>query len=435
MFKDIVARKKDGTAMKGSLNLTPMLDSAGNVTALLAIILDVTEQKAMETQFYQAQKMDVVGKLTGGIAHDFNNMLAIILGDGEILQNLLKEQPDNRACADEIVKAGKKAALLTKQLLAFSRQAVLSPILLDLNVQIAEMEQMLKRLVGEHIKISMVFPPEPVMVYFGPSRLDQVIMNLVVNARDAMSSGGYINIKVSRISIEKDLEIYNSQKIIPGNYAVIEVSDTGTGIAPEVKAKIFAPFFTTKEAGKGTGLGLSVVHDIVCKSGGFIDIDTVLDKGSTFKIYLKSLDQKTLADTAEIIKSAKGGNETILLVEDNEGLLKLTAGILRNYGYAVIEANNPGQALLIAEKQKSSIKMLFTDILMPEMDGLELAKKIALISKDIRVLYFSGFTDFSLMPEGIIDKKISYLQKPFTTQELLTSVRKVLDVEKGKKTT
>ncbi|HVA01863.1 MAG TPA: response regulator [Terriglobia bacterium] len=385
------------------------------------------ERGRLEEQLQQAQKMEAIGRLAGGIAHDFNNLLTIITGYGQLLLDHLPPDDKMRTYVNQIKKAGDRAASLTRQLLAFSRKQVLAPEVLDLNCVVANINKMLPRLIGEDIELVAVAYPDLGRVKADPGQIEQVIMNLAVNARDAMPQGGRLTIETANADLDEN---YSSQRrvVIPGAYVMLAVSDTGTGMTPEIQSQIFEPFFTTKEQGKGTGLGLATVYGIVKQSGGYIWVYSEAGKGTAFKIYLPRIYAAAgEAKKAEGVGRAKAGSETILVVEDNEAVRRLVRGILEARGYTLLEAGGGEEALKMIESHAGPIHLLLTDIVMPRVNGPELAARLAPLHPEVKVLYMSGYTDNAIVHHGILDSGTHFLQKPFTPETLARRVREVLD--------
>jgi PAS domain S-box-containing protein len=404
-------------------------EKQGRVTCIYGAAQDITERRQLEEQFRQSQKMEAIGKLASGVAHDFNNILTVIMGNCDFLLNNLKPDDLLRKDVEQIERAGARAASLTRQLLAFSRQQVLQPTELDLNEIITNLQRMLERLIGEDIDLITLLDPHLRRLKADPGQIEQVIMNLVVNARDAMSQGGKLTLETKNVYLN---EAYVDQHVgvTPGPYALLAISDTGVGMDKEVLSHIFEPFFTTKELGKGTGLGLAMVHGIVTQSGGHIWVDTEPEQGSTFKVYLPQLLQNL--ETLQAPKPAKGvvtGSETILLVEDEDLVREMTRRVLRKYGYTVLEASDGQEALTLCEAYQEKINLLITDIVMPGgMNGHDLAEYLTTLHPEMKVLYMSGYTDTVIGHRGILAPGITFLQKPFTPTVLIHKVRGILDV-------
>jgi two-component system, cell cycle sensor histidine kinase and response regulator CckA len=387
------------------------------------------EESLRETteQLRQSQKMEAVGRLAGGIAHDFNNLLSVILGYGRLMLEDLKAQDPMRTEVDEIVRAGSRAASLTRQLLAFSRQQVLQPKVLDLNDTLGGMSRMLGRMIGETIVLT--FQPGAALgrVFADPGQIEQIIMNLVLNARDAMPTGGRLTIETDNVRLDDDFATEHSG-VRAGPHVMLSVTDTGTGIEKAIQDRIYEPFFTTKEKGKGTGLGLATVFGIVKQSGGTIDVASEPGKGTTFTIYLPRTDQmvESIGDSGRI-DLRKTASETILLVEDEEQVRRLTRNILQRAGYQVIESPSGGDALLTCEQHAGAIDLMLTDVVMPKMGGRQLADRLAGIRPRMKVIFMSGYTDDTIVHQGVLDADVAFLQKPLTPGTVLAKVREVLD--------
>ncbi len=402
----------------------PLRDSTGTITGLIGISRNITERRRLEDQLRQAQKMEAVGRLAGGIAHDFNNLLTIIFGYSDVLRSEVSMQEGARESVDAINDAAARAAALTRQLLAFSRQSMLQPKVLDLNATISDTGRMLSRLIGEDIDFSLVLDPSIAQVQVDPGQLDQVLMNLAVNARDAMQSGGSLTICTHRA--ELNASTASRLELLPGLHVTIEVKDSGAGMSPEVMARIFEPFFTTKSLGNGTGLGLAMVFGIVRQSGGAIEVESEVSVGSTFRIYLPAVSDSVTADP-DPSRAMLRGTETLLLVEDDHGVRELAVAGLQAQGYTVLSALDGRAALDIAGQQCAPIALLVTDVVMPHMSGAELAHQLRLRTPDVRVLFVSGYTDDAVVRQGVLLSDVAFLQKPYSPAELAAKVRQVLD--------
>jgi two-component system cell cycle sensor histidine kinase/response regulator CckA len=392
---------------------------------------DITERRVLEKQLRMAQKMEAIGRLSGGIAHDFNNLLGVIIGYSRVLKRALGESNDLFEHALEIEKAGQRAASLTKQLLAFSRQQVLTPAVLNLNTLASDMGKMLPRLLGEDIELSLELQGELDSVKADQSQVEQVIMNLAVNARDAMPMGGKLKISTANVEIDQTFT-RNHPGSKAGKYVMLAVTDTGSGMDAGTLMHIFEPFFTTKERGKGTGLGLATVYGIVKQSNGYIWVDSSPGKGASFQVYLPRHEGQPVAeeqktDPAEILR----GTESILLAEDSESLRKLAQTNLESAGFHVLSAQSGEEAMEIASRHGSTFDLLLTDVVMPGMNGRVLAEQLLPRQPGMRVLYMSGYTDSFIAGHGVLDPGIHLLHKPFTEEVLIRKVREVLDNGKG----
>ena len=386
--------------------------------------LRVEELRKSEEQLRQAQKLESIGRLAGGIAHDFNNLLSIILTYSDlVLADLLADDP---AAVDlgEIRKAGERAAALTRQLLAFSRQQVLDPKVISLNDVVSGIDRMLRRLIGEDIEVATLLPDGLGSIRADPNQLEQVLMNLVVNARDAMPTGGKLTIETANVELG-DEHAREHSGVLPGPYVMLAVSDTGSGMDKVTVAQIFEPFFTTKEVGKGTGLGLSMVFGIVKQSGGHVWVYSEVDQGTTFKIFLPQTNEVPTPASAKQVGSLLG-TETILLAEDDEQVRNLLLAVLRRLGYRVLAAKNAAEALALSEAHPEGFNLLLTDVVMPKMSGTELAKRLSAKHPELKVVYMSGYTDEAVFQHGLIDAGVSFLQKPITPELLGRRLREVL---------
>jgi two-component system cell cycle sensor histidine kinase/response regulator CckA len=424
-------RKKDGEIAWIQARGQICCDAAGQVDCVSGVFFDITAHKALEAQLLQAQKMEAVGRLAGGVAHDFNNLLMAIMGYGELIRASLNQDDPLYKYSDDILKATERAASLTQQLLAFSRRQVMQPQLLDLNRVLADLEKMLRRLIGEHIDLDIVAGADLGRVKADPGQIGQIIMNLAVNSRDAMPTGGRIILSTANIEFTASHECYG-ETVPPGGYVRLAVTDTGGGIDAETLTHIFEPFFTTKEMGKGTGLGLSMVYGIVRQNGGCIEVESRSGQGTTVKIYLPRFeapvsapkDTMTLADKLE-------GTETILVVEDEDALRTLLCRFFRLYGYNVMEARHGGEALLIGERHPGPIHLMVTDVVMPQMSGKELADRLAPLHPEMTVFFMSGYTDSDLTAYGAPESPQHFIPKPFRPMDLVKKVRDSLDAPPG----
>ncbi len=387
-----------------------------------------TEQALVksEEQLRQSQKLEAVGRLAGGIAHDFNNLLSVILSYAEMLIGDEAFTARGRAELEEIKRAGERAADLTRQMLAFSRQQVLEPKIIDLNDILANLHKMLGRVLGEDIELKLLPARQLGLVLADPGQLEQVIVNLVVNARDAMPQGGKLTIATSNVELDQGYA-NDHLGVTPGPYVLLSVSDTGVGMDKATQARVFEPFFITKEMGKGTGLGLSTVFGIVKQSGGNLLVYSEPGMGATFKIYLPRAQGEQAARSPRTPATVTRGTETILLVEDEDQVRSVASGVLRRAGYHVLEARSPGEAILVCEQHPVRIDLLLTDVVMPKMSGRLLAERISSVRPGIRALFMSGYTDDAILHHGVLDSGVAFLQKPLTTDALARKVREVLD--------
>jgi signal transduction histidine kinase len=400
--------------------------------AALVVPQDCTRRKQLEEELRQAQKMEAVGMLAGGIAHDFNNLLTIINGYSQMLLGTLPENDENRSSVEQIMKAGERAAELTRQLLTFSRRQVVRPKVLDLNVVAAGAAVMLRRLIGEHIELRIVAGPDLGKVHADPGQLEQVIMNLAVNSRDAMPNGGSLILETQNMHLEETY-VGTHTTLKPGRYVMLAVTDTGTGMDAQTRSHLFEPFFTTKVQGRGTGLGLSTVYGIVKQSGGDIVVYSEPAQGTCVKIYFPAVNEEATEDVAESQpERASSGSETILLVEDEEAVRKLVRRTLEKQGYRLLVAASGDEALDIVEHHKGLIQLLITDVIMPQMGGRELAERLKSLRPDIQILFISGYTESTVVRTGNLAKEEGFLQKPFTPITLTRRVRELLDTADGK---
>src|SRR5882762_8272675 len=388
---------------------------------------DVTDQRHLEEQFRQSQKMEAVGQLAGGIAHDFNNLLTAILGNTQLLLRELPPGDSKRGDVEEIRKASERAASLTRQLLAYSRRQMLQPEVLDLNVVVAEMDKLLRRLIGEHISLVTVLAPDLGRVRADPNQIEQVIVNLAVNARDAMPEGGKPTIETANVDLDETFAQAHLGSVA-GSYAMLAVTDTGAGMDAGVRAHLFEPFFTTKEVGKGTGLGLATVYGIVKQSGGYISVYTEVDRGSSFKVYLPRVERPSAPAAAPSSRPGIArGSETVLVVEDDRAVLALSCRALEAEGYTILCASDGADALRIVERHGGEIHLLLTDVVMPGMSGRELAEQMTARRAGIRILYMSGYPGDAAVHHGALVRGSAFLQKPFAPDALARKVRETLD--------
>ncbi len=424
---EITNRRKDGTRYLEAQTITPVKDAHGEIVHFIAIKLDLTEEKRLETQFRQAQKMESVGQLAGGIAHDFNNLLTVINGTAELGLAQVREGDQLHEDLQEIRRAGERAAALTRQLLVFSRKQILQPQIMNLNTVVAEMERMLRRLIGEDIDLVVVPTQGLGSIKADPGQIEQVIANLVVNARDAMPQGGQLSIEIQNVEIDEPYARQHGIAVQPGPYVMLAVSDTGVGMDEVTRERMFEPFFTTKGPDKGTGLGLSTVYGIVKQSDGVIRVHSEIGRGTSLKIYLPQVAEGAAGGRRRPTIAAAHGTETILLVEDVEGLRLLAKRMLESAGYTVLTAPNGDEALRVLEHYEGQVHLMVTDVVMPGMSGHTLAERLDQTRPRIKVLYMSGYTDDIIMRHGVLDERMPFLGKPFTVVELTRKVREVLD--------
>ncbi len=404
------------------------LVEGGKIVGGVASSRDISQRKALEAQLRHSQKMETAGRLAGGVAHDFNNLLTTMLGYSDILLNRLREGDPLRQDVEEIKQSAERAAALTRQLLAFSRKQILAFSAVDLNALLSGMQKMLRRLIGEDVELAVAPAPDLGKVKADPGQIEQVVMNLAVNSRDAMPRGGRIVIRTQNVELRQPPVAGEREGFRPGPYALLSVADTGAGMTAEVMSHIFEPFFTTKEQGKGTGLGLATVYGIVKQSGGYIEVQSEPGRGTVFTLYLPHF-QGTPADEAAPAsrRRAAGGSETILLVEDERLVRNLCLEVLTKAGYAVLEAQNGEEALRLARENKRALDLIVTDVVMPGMSGRELAKRATASHPRAKVLYLSGYMDDAVLRHGVMEEGVDLLQKPFTPDQLLQKIRGILD--------
>ncbi len=419
-------RKKDGSIFTCDTIITPTRDEDGSIVNYVSVQRDVTRELQMEEQYLQAQKMESIGRLAGGIAHDFNNIMTAILGFGSMVLDQLGENDPLRHAVEQIVSAGERATNLTRQLLTFSRKQIVEIRILDPNAVIVEMNQLLRRALGEDIELITLLDDEAGCVRMDPGLLQQVIMNLAINARDAMARGGQLTIRTTRDTLDEKF-CKTRLNVQPGDYLQLSVRDNGAGMSREVLSHIFEPFFTTKPKGKGTGLGLATVYGIVNQCGGHIEISSELGAGTEIRIWLPRV--ITTADTVpvELEEKLQKGTETILVVEDEEVVRDLSCRILRSLGYRVLEAANGKEALELVAKCNGRIDLVFTDVVMPQMGGPEMVENLLEMRPGIKVIYTSGFTESTIVERGVALGKVRLIQKPFTRELLAQRIRHTLD--------
>lgn len=429
--REVEGLRKDGTAFPLELAVTEF--QLDDQPYFVGIVRDISDKKILAAQLHQSQKMEAFGQLAGGVAHDFNNLLTVISGYSDVLRSKLPPDDPKTKMVDQIHRAGARAAALTRQLLAFSRQQVLEPKVLDVNVILTDIEKMLRRLIGEDVQFATVLGEGISPVKVDAGQIEQVIINLAVNARAAMPQGGKLTIETSNIELD---EFYAKARsdARTGRFVLLAVSDTGCGMTPEVKARIFEPFFTTKGVGQGTGLGLAVVHGIIKQSGGNIDVYSEAGVGTTFRIYLPAVQQQAAALPDIAPEAPSHGSETILLVEDEENVRDLASLVLRECGYTVMTAPEGLAALQLMATCREQIDLLVTDVVMPEMGGRKLAEILLAQHPELKVLFMSGYTDDAVVRHGVLQANANFLQKPFTPNSLADKVRAVLDQKQGPST-
>jgi len=417
---------KDGRLLTVQLSVRAVRNAARQVEYYETFVRDVTEQRRLQQQLVQVQKMEAVGRLAGGIAHDFNNLLTVITSYSDLLLEDLGKDDPKRDDVQQVLKAADGAASLTRQLLAFSRQQVLAPRVVNLNAVVEGLQKILRRVIGEDVELAAALAPDLGAVKADVGQLEQVLMNLTVNARDAMPTGGKLTIETANVEHEPEYALEREAAAV-GRFVMLAVTDTGVGMDEATKAKIFEPFFTTKEAGKGTGLGLATVYGIVNQSGGFIWVYSEPGNGTSFKIYLPRIDAPVEGVKTAGSVSVPRGTETVLLVEDAAAVRAVAKQVLERQGYTVLEAPDGDVALHVAQKHRGPIHLLLTDVVMPVLSGRPLAEQLARVRPDMKVLYASGYTDDSVVRHGILEAGTAYLQKPFTPDSLARKVREVLD--------
>ncbi len=424
---EFVNKTKDNRLVNMEVSVNPILDDGGAITGFLAIQRDVTARKQLEEQFRQSQKMEAVGQLAGGVAHDFNNLLTVINGYSAVLLESPLPVGDQNAYLKEILHAGERASDLTQQLLAFSRKQVTQPVVLDLNEAVRRAHRMLERVIGENIRFVPRLSESPCHIRADAGQIEQVMLNLAVNARDAMPQGGTLTIETATVNLDEHYARAHPY-MAAGDYVLLVVSDTGCGMDPETQSHIFEPFFTTKGPGKGTGLGLSTVYGIVKQNGGHINVYSEVGKGSTFRVYFKQAEAPVDRETVRAIEiPSRPGTERVLLVEDEPSVRAFAEDVLKEKGYTVLTAESAEEALLLSRRDPAEIHLLLTDVIMPGLNGKELADRLRLSRPAVKVLFISGYTGEAISQHGILDEGVSFLSKPFGPRELLAKVRQTLD--------
>ena len=422
--------RKDGEPVHVICNITGIFDKEDELIEARGYLFDITEQKKVEEQLRGSQKMEAIGRLAGGVAHDFNNLLTVINGHCELLIKQPLDGINVLKNIEEIKKAGERAASLTGQLLAFSRKQIIKPKIVNINTAIIAIEAMLRRLITENIEFITVLDPTLGNIKIDPGQFEQVILNLAVNAKDAMPMGGKLTIETKNVNLDGDLSLRHIP-IEPGSYIILKVSDTGVGMDKDTQSHIFEPFFTTKEKGKGTGLGLSTIYGIIKQCHGYVWVDSKPNKGTTFHVLFPRIDEKVSEDTAQDVPyETVKGMETIIVVEDDDAVRELTESFLRHYGYSVLTACSGKEALEICSTFDGRIDLAVIDVVMPGLSGKELSDEITKIFTDIKILFISGYTDESIVQHGILDSQVQFLQKPFSVESLGKKVRRVLDSPK-----
>jgi PAS domain S-box-containing protein len=419
-------KKKDGTRFEEDATISPVRDPAGKVVNYVAVKRDVTNETLLERQLLQSQKMEAVGRLAGGVAHDFNNLLGVMTGYGEIVHRRMADEDPLKGKVEQILKAGERAAGLTRQLLAFGRKQVLQPRILDLNDVVSGMEKMLPRVIGEDVELVTVLAPDLGSVKADPGQVDQILMNLAVNARDAMPAGGRITIETRNADLDERYAGTHAPAQA-GPYVMLAVTDTGAGMDAATQARIFEPFFTTKGVGEGTGLGLSTVYGIVKQSDGYVWVYSEVGVGTTFKIYLPRVDEAAQLAREERPGALAGGTETVLLVEDEESLREMLREILDANGYSVLVARDGAEALRMSAAHAGPIQLMVTDVIMPGITGPRVAELVAEARPETKVLFVSGYSDESVTRHGLLGPGRTFLSKPFGPELLLRRVRESLD--------
>ena len=432
VFRGIVtARKKNGDAFIIEQVTTPLLDEQKQITHFISTARDITDRRRLEAELQQVQKIEALGRLAGGVAHDFNNLLMVISAYSELTLDRLPAESPLRHNVSEILTASRRAADLTHQLLAFGRKQVQSLQVLDLNSLLERINRLLPRLIGEDIRLNFIPGDELGKVKADPVQIEQVIMNLATNARDAMPRGGTLTIETANLMLDEDY-VQNHSVVAKGEYVLLAVTDSGVGIAPEHVARIFEPFYTTKASGKGTGLGLATVYGTVKQSGGYIWVYSELGLGTTFKIYLPLVEGKETQDS-KTAGSAKCpyGCETLLLVEDEAAVRDGERDFLVRQGYRVLTAQNGQEAIRVSREHQGPIHLIITDVVMPEMGGAELAQQLSGERPGVKVLFMSGYAESAVLARGEIDTKRCFLQKPFSLRALARKIREVIETDRA----
>ncbi|MDF0677125.1 MAG: response regulator, partial [Nitrospira sp.] len=406
----------------------PIRDVNGRVEGAVLVFRDVTERRRLEEHLRQAQKMEAIGRLAGGIAHDFNNIMAVVMWFGELLLAGNQRAKQRQELARNILEVGKQGAMLTRQIMAFSRKQILMPFVLSLNTVLRDMGPMVKSLIGSGIELVVELAPDLALVKADPSQIGQVVLNLAANAHDAMPKGGRLTVATANVELGEPTSQQHPD-VTPGRYVLLSIRDTGSGMSDDVLSHIFEPFFTTKDAGKGTGLGLATVYGIVKQSRGHIDVSSKVGQGTTFRVYLPVVKEAPTTPSSPSIQPATKGHETILIVEDHDTVRNMIAMLLQQHGYNVLEASNGSEGLAVAENHREPIHLVITDLVMPKLSGREMADRLTVLRPGLRVLFMSGYTEDVVIQQGVESSTVDFLHKPFDIAALTQKVREILDRE------
>jgi len=421
---DLSGRRKNGTEFPVEISLSYVETTEGLFA--IAFVNDISQRKQLEDRLLQAQKMEAVGRLAGGVAHDFNNMLTVIAGYNRMILDDLSPLDPLRGCAEEVLKAADRAAALTRQLLAFSRRQVMQPCVMNVNATVVHTEKMLRRLIGEDVELVLSLPPDIGNIKADPNHIEQAIVNLALNARDAMPKGGRITVETANVHLDENYA-RTHMGVKPGDFVMVAVSDTGHGMDAETRRRLFEPFFTTKEKGKGTGLGLASVYGVVKQLGGDIWVYSEPGQGTTFKLYFPRIAETASLPPASPAEADRApSTETILVVEDEEAVRDLTVKILRKLGHTVLAASGGAEAIEIAKSYSGPIALLLTDVVMPNMSGRQVADHLLKLRPELKVLYLSGYTDNTVVHHGVLEDGVEFLPKPFSREALARKIRDVL---------
>ena len=423
---DLAGRRKDGSEFPVEVSLSFVETDEGAFA--IAFVSDISQRKRLEEQLMHAQKMEAVGRLAGGVAHDFNNMLTVISGYNRMILDDLSTLDPLRGFAEEILKAADRAAALTNQLLSFSRRQIVQPRVVNVNSVIGLTEKMLHRLIGEDIDLKLILAQDAGNIFVDPGQVEQAIVNLAVNSRDAMPQGGRLTIETSNVSLDENYA-RTHMGVQPGEFVMVAVSDSGTGMDLETRRRIFEPFFTTKAKGKGTGLGLATVYGTVKQAGGDIWVYSEPGRGTTFKLYFPRSKQPVANPLDGVTEQHQSGGETILVVEDEKAVRDLTVRMLRHLGYQILTASSGAEALALGKSHVGKIDLLLTDVVMPNMSGRQLADQLLKVRPETKVLYLSGYTENTVVHHGVLDKGVDFLPKPFTRENLSKKLREILGRE------